>query len=250
VTGGTLNILVIDDNQVLLETLAAGLETNGFAVTTALTGREGLAKTIEKHPDLVVLDIRLPDIDGFQVCAEVRKNAATADIPVIMITGDRTVDIDKGFAIGADDCIMKPIEMDYLVGRIRKLTSHRPRILIVDDDRQLSDMLAKVLASRKYEPVVLNEGTEVIQVIKEKKPELALLDISLPLGPDGVEMCRMIKRNPETKHVPVIMLTANEYVDLVEKCFDLGAEDYLFKPFNLTDLMLRVRKYIRSTEEK
>jgi DNA-binding response OmpR family regulator len=219
-------------------------------VTTAINGRQGLVKIIDSQPDLVLLDVRLPDIDGFQVCRETRSNPRGAGIPIILMTGDMTVDIDRGFSLGADDCIIKPLDMKYLTSRIKKLAGGRTQILVVDDDRQIGDMLSKVISAQKYEPQVLTDGSNIMNVIKEKKPDLLLLDISLPIGPDGVEICRMLKSDPSTRDIPVIMLTANEYVDAVEKCFSFGAEDYLFKPFSIPDLVLRMKKYIAYSKKK
>jgi DNA-binding response OmpR family regulator len=250
VTAKNIRVLIVDDDVTILDTLTVTLENEGFVVTTAINGRQGLVKIIDSQPDLVLLDVRLPDIDGFQVCRETRSNPRGAGIPIILMTGDMTVDIDRGFSLGADDCIIKPLDMKYLTSRIKKLAGGRTQILVVDDDRQIGDMLSKVISAQKYEPQVLTDGSNIMNVIKEKKPDLLLLDISLPIGPDGVEICRMLKSDPSTRDIPVIMLTANEYVDAVEKCFSFGAEDYLFKPFSIPDLVLRMKKYIAYSKKK
>lgn len=244
--GNHIKVLVIDDNQVVLDVTAAGLEAEGFTVDTALDGNTGLAKSSEMKPDLVLLDVKLPDIDGFQVCKELRSRPATQATPVIMMTGDRTVDIDKGFAVGADDCIIKPIDLAYLSARIIKLVKKKQKILLVDDDRQICDMLADVLGKQDFDVEVHYDGRNILDVVRKAHPDIIFLDVSLPVGPDGLEMCMQIKNNPETKHIPVIMLTANESVDSVEKCFNFGAEDYIFKPFKIPDLLLKLRKYLKN----
>jgi DNA-binding response OmpR family regulator len=245
VSGNNISLLVIDDNQALLETMSIGLEADGFTVATAPDGKKGLDKASAIKPHLILLDVRLPDIDGFQVCRELRRNPDTAATPVILVTGDRTVDIDKGFAVGADDCIMKPVDLGYLSNRILKLVNKRNKVLVIDDDRQICDMLARIIIDQQCDAHVCHDGMNMMDVVRSEKPDLVLLDISLPVGPDGVELCRTIKNDPEAKTIPVIMLTANEHMDSIEKCFEYGAEDYIFKPFNINDLLLRVRKYIK-----
>lgn len=249
-TAKNIRVLIVDDDVTILDTLKVTLENEGFEVSTAINGRQGLVKIFDAAPDLVLLDVRLPDVDGFQVCREVRSNPKGTGIPVILMTGDMTVDIDRGFSLGADDCIIKPLDMKYLTTRIKKLAGGRTQVMVVDDDRQIGDMLEKVISVQKYEPHILTDGSNIMEVIKERRPDLLLLDVSLPVGPDGVEICRMLKSDATTRDIPVIMLTANEYVDMVEKCFSYGAEDYLFKPFSIPDLVLRMKKYIAYSKKK
>ncbi|MGA2091115.1 MAG: response regulator [Endomicrobiales bacterium] len=240
-----ITILVIDDNESILETMSIGLEISGFNVITAADGKSGLARIRQDKPDVIILDIRLPDMDGFQVCKESKSDQQTKDIPVILITGDQTVDIDKGFALGADDCILKPVDMDYLISRIKKLAKIKPKILAMDDDVQICELLSIFLTKQGYDVKCINDGIKIVEIAREFKPKLILLDISLPIGPSGVESCRLLKADPATKNIPVIMVTADEYVEKVDKCFEYGAEDYVFKPFNLPELLLRVKKYAK-----
>lgn len=240
-----IKVLIVDDDEIVLEVTTAGLEINGFEVFTAIDGRQGLAKVEEARPDVVLLDLRLPDIDGFEVLKQIRAKPGNSDIHVIMITGDRTIDIDKAFALGADDCIIKPIDMSFLVSRIVKLTKRKNRVLAVEDDRQISEMLKNVLEKQGYEVAVYHDGKNIAEDVKKYKPDVILLDITLPAGPDGIELCRILKNDPATKSIPVVMLTANDNSGSVDKSFGFGAEDYLFKPFSIPDLTAKIKKYIR-----
>jgi DNA-binding response OmpR family regulator len=118
-------------------------------------------------------------------------------------------------------------------------------VLVVEDDRQISDILRKVLEKNEYHVDIYHDGYKLIETIKKTQPDIILLDISLQVGPDGVELCRMIKEDPSAKNAPIIMLTANEYTDTVEKCFGYGAVDYIFKPFVMSELLLKMKKYLR-----
>lgn len=244
-----IKVLVIDDDNAVLESTAAALELEGFQVMTASNGGQGFQLITNQHPDMILLDVRLPDIDGFDMCKRIRKDPQTLNIPVIMVTGDRTVDIENGFSVGADDCIIKPIDMDYLVSRIKKLTQKNIKILLIEDDRQICDILTNVMTNQKYDLEVLNEGNNIIEKLKKDRPDLILLDITLAVPPDGIEICRLIKRDEYTKDIPVIMLTGSDNTESVEKCFGYGAEDYVFKPFNIQDLLLKIKKYILRIEK-
>ena len=85
---------------------------------------------------------------------------------------------------------------------------------------------------------------DLINKILKNRPDLLLLDISLRIPPDGIEICKSLKADDRTKDIPVIMLTANDNTESVEKCFEFGADDYVFKPFNIPDLLLKMRKYL------
>lgn len=243
--GERIKILIIDDDQIVLDVTAAGLELDGFEVFTALDGNLGIEKVGEVHPNVVLLDLKLPDIDGFEVLRRIRAKPENSDIHVIMITGDRTIDIDKAFAYGADDCIIKPIDMRFLVSRIGKLTKVKYRVLVVEDDRQICDVLKSVLEKQDYSVFIYHDGNALVETAKKIKPDVILLDISLPAGPDGVELCKTVKSDPATKAFPVIMLTANEHTGAVDKCFSYGAADYIFKPFGVSDLTAKIKKYLR-----
>lgn len=110
-------VLVVDDDRDLLKLLELGLEEEGFQVLTALDGSEGLRTAFRAHPDLVILDIMLPGMDGWETCRRLRE---LSDVPIIMLTAKaRDVDVVKGLSIGADDYVVKPFGVAELVARVR-----------------------------------------------------------------------------------------------------------------------------------
>lgn len=245
-----IKVLVIDDNEALLVSLAASLETEGFEVDTAPDGKTGQEKINSTAPDIVFLDVILPDFNGFDICRDVKKNDRTSRIPIIMVTGDRTVDIDKGFAVGADDCIIKPLDVANLKQRIMKLVKKKDKMLIVEDDRQVSDVLTGIVTRHGCEVKVLKDGTALIDQAKEYCPDIVLLDITLAIPPDGIELCRQLKSDPATKDIPVLMLTGNECTKSIDQCFKYGAADYIFKPFNVPDLLGKIKKYLAGPQKE
>lgn len=115
-------ILIIDDDPDVLETMTAVLETRDYQVLTALSGLEGISKAGKEKPDLIIMDVLMPEVDGFATCKMIKENKEIKNIPVILLTGTGMVgDLEKGLAAGAIDFMIKPIDWDKLFLRIKKL---------------------------------------------------------------------------------------------------------------------------------
>jgi len=116
-------ILIVDDDAAFLESSAAILEDKNFCVAKAKNAEAAFEALTVENPDIILLDINLPDKNGFEVLKIIKESKDFSKIPVILITGDLAVHIDRGFCSGADDCIFKPIDMDALVAMMNKLTA-------------------------------------------------------------------------------------------------------------------------------
>ena len=121
---------------------------------------------------------------------------------------------------------------------------HRPRILIVDDDLTITKFLRANLEARNYETLIATDGTEALQTVEREIPDLMILDIVMPKM-DGFEVCHRLR---EWSQIPIIMLSARGDVSDKVRCFDLGADDYMTKPFGVNELIARVRAVLRRTE--
>jgi len=116
------NILIVDDEEDVLELVRYNLDKNGYRTETATTGEEALAKAMAKLPDLVILDLMLPGIDGLGVCKKLKNDTKTQNIPIIMLTAKgEDIDIVTGLELGADDYVTKPFSPKVLVARVRKI---------------------------------------------------------------------------------------------------------------------------------
>lgn len=119
-------ILVVDDEKDILDLLTYNLEKEGYIVVTARNGTAALTAATERHPDLCVLDVMMPGMDGWEVCKSLRRDPATASIPVIFLTArDSEFDEVLGLELGADDYLTKPVRMRTLVARVKKALSRR-----------------------------------------------------------------------------------------------------------------------------
>ncbi|MDO5115363.1 MAG: response regulator transcription factor [Synergistaceae bacterium] len=123
------------------------------------------------------------------------------------------------------------------------------KILVVDDEENLTDFLCRALRQQGYKTLCANDGDAALALIYEELPDLVLLDLMLPLM-DGWEICRRVKSDAETKHIPILMLTARGSAEDVVQGLDLGADDYMRKPFPLDELLARVRVLLRRSRRE
>lgn len=134
-------ILIVDDNPEMVEMLRFALHSEGYAIRTAVTGREALKKALLSPPDLVLLDLVMPGLSGFTVCERLRSHSATASVPIIMVTGlPGEFPRLAGMEVGADDYIRKPFEMPELISRVGDLL--RRTQVACTDTRESKDLVA------------------------------------------------------------------------------------------------------------
>ncbi len=119
-SGMCAKILVVDDESGIVSTLKMSLESDGFKVIVAYTGDEAIRKARREAPDLILLDIMLPDVTGYEICNKIKKDPLTKSIPIIMLTGMGEAGRTAGLELGADDYITKPFDINELKGKIRK----------------------------------------------------------------------------------------------------------------------------------
>jgi len=253
-------ILIVDDVKENLYVLMSILRDD-YVIIAATHGEKALDLAARvPGPDLVLLDIQMPGIDGYEVLSRLKSNPATADIPVIFVTAlAESNDEAIGLKLGAADYIAKPVSPDLLKLRVRtqlELRSFRRKpvnehatlperssLLIVDDIAENIHELAGALKDQ-YRVMVANNGARALEIVLgPNPPELVLLDILMP-GMDGYEVCRRIKATPEGNRIPVIFISvADASVDKV-RGFSIGAADYITKPFDIDEVRARVRTHL------
>jgi diguanylate cyclase (GGDEF)-like protein/PAS domain S-box-containing protein len=238
---------------------------DNYAVVAATSGEKALKLAARKpQPDLMLLDIRMPDMDGYDVLRRLKANPRTADIPVIIVTDLlESEDEARGLKMGAADYIAKPFNPDWLRLRVltqlelrryrRKPILQRPggdgapqgyfSLLIVDDVPENIHELVSAL-SDEYRIMVANNGSKAVELAQgSTPPDLVLLDIVMP-EMDGYEVCRRIKSTEAGNRIPVIFLSVvNESVEKV-RGFSIGAADYITKPFDIDEVRARIRTHL------
>lgn len=257
-------VLIVDDVHENLHALMNILRDE-YAITAATGGEKALEMARRQpQPDLILLDIKMPGMDGYSVLSALKLDAQTADIPVIFVTAlSEAADEARGLALGVADYISKPVNPDLLKTRVRnqlELNLHRkhplkfdiaasadpanpPSLLVVDDIPENIHELLEALKD-EYRIMVASSGVKALEIVQgATPPDLVLLDIMMP-GMDGYEVCRRIKATVIGNRIPVIFVTVIDSAQEKVKGFELGAADYITKPFDIDEVRARIRTHL------
>jgi signal transduction histidine kinase/CheY-like chemotaxis protein len=202
-------ILIIDDEPAAHDLLGRELAGAGYEVLHAAGGREGLKLAKQARPDMITLDIIMPDLDGWSVLKALKADPELCEIPVVLVTIMR--DRDLGFALGAADYITKPHDHELLMRVVGRHVRNegRAQVLVVDDDPKSRDMLRRTLAKAGWTVAEAANGCEALQALERAKPALVLLDLLMP-GMDGFEVLERLQDDEAWREVPVIIVTAKD----------------------------------------
>jgi len=206
-------ILVIDDDQSVRELTERFLLREGFSVVTASGGREGLRLASEVHPAAITLDVLMPDIDGWTVLAAIKGNPELSDIPVILmsILDERT----RGYALGATDYMVKPVDRDRLTAALRSMCRQgNGWVLLVDDDPMIRRTMRLSLEQDGWSVREAESGRNALDQLRQARPDVIVLDLIMPQM-NGFEFLVEMRRCAEWVDIPVLVVTA----------MDLTAED-------------------------
>ncbi|WP_237154195.1 PleD family two-component system response regulator [Oryzibacter oryziterrae] len=271
----TARILVVDDIAANVRLLEARLTAEYFDVHTATSGAEALDMLEHSPFDIVLLDVMMPGMDGFEVCRRIRANPKTTHVPVIMVTAlDQVADRVNGLEAGADDFLTKPVSDVQLITRVKSLvrlklltdeltlranqgnigmdkaltyddlTRGNPsRILIVDDRRSSYERLSTVLASESEVEVETNPQEALFRAA-ENPYDLLIVNITLA-DHDALRLCSQIRSLERTRMLPILLITEMEDTVRLQRGLDLGVNDYLIRPIDKQELLARARTQIR-----
>ena len=205
-------ILVVDDDPSTQHLVSEHLKVIGARFLSASTGEDGLRIAALARPDLIMLDIRLPDRHGSEVLHDLKANPATAGIPVIVIS---VVDKESlGFSLGAVDYLVKPINWDHLFDVLARLGigPGRGDVLVVDDEPTTRDLVRRVLAARGFAVREAGNGEAALAAVRERAPGLMVLDLMMPVM-DGFDTLAALRADPATATLPVVVLTGKHLTD-------------------------------------
>ncbi len=270
-------VLVVDDVLHNVKLLEAKLSSEYFEVLTAMNGIDALEIIEKEQPDIILLDVMMPGMDGFEVCRRLKANPVSAHIPVIMVTAlDQPKDRLTGLEAGADDFLTKPIQDLPLFARVRSLV----RLKVLMDELRVRNSTgkalsnnghfesnpsiklddAKVLVIEDYERVArriagyLEGVTSSIDIddvsngaiSTENLEQYDLFIISLSLRDvDGLRLCSSIRSNESTRHTPVLILIDDGDEERLIQAMDIGVTDYVNRPIDGNELVVRVKAQIR-----
>jgi signal transduction histidine kinase/CheY-like chemotaxis protein len=202
-------VLVIDDDSAVRDLLQRFLQKENFDVLGAASGEEGLRLAREHHPDVITLDVMMPDMDGWAVLAKLKADPALTPIPVVMLT--IVDDKKRGYTLGASDYLTKPIDRDRLFATLAKYRrlDRTLDILIVDDDEASRTLLRDMLAREGLAVREAANGRLALERVAEHPPTLILLDLLMPVM-DGFSVVEELRKHQEWRQIPVVVVTALE----------------------------------------
>jgi CheY-like chemotaxis protein/class 3 adenylate cyclase len=230
-------ILLADDSPLIHRHTVPILEDDGYEVRSASDGAEALELARAITPDLVITDVEMPRLDGYGVCKALKADPATAHVPVLICSSlGEAADLERGFDAGADDYLVKPVIPEELSTRVRALVlgslpASRERILVVDDSPAQRHYVADCLARQGFEVVTADNGKTALERAQAVRPALVVSDYEMPVM-TGFELVHALRRDPELRQIPVIMLTARDGKRDMAQMRAAGASAYLVKPFS------------------
>ncbi len=244
-------ILVVEDSKWLRHMMVNELKQHGYKVIQASNGNDALILAKNEKPDLITLDIIMPGMDGYETCKKLREDPLTHDIPVIMITAlDSQEEREKGFKAGAIEYFLKPFTPDQLTNYISLLfesqkAQRMEKAVVIDDTLSTLHIIKHVLKKQGIEAITATNGKDGLKKIKEYTPDIIISDVYMP-GMDGYQVCHKVKVSPETKHIPLILLTSSGKKEDILKGLAFGANDYIVKPFDENELLSRAVNLLAS----
>lgn len=270
-------VLVVDDILPNVKLLEAKLASEYYEVITATSGPEALEKVEKDAPDIVLLDVMMPGMDGFEVCQTIKSNPAYAHIPVVMVTAlTDAADRVRGLESGADDFLSKPLNDTALMARVRSLVRLKmtvdewrvrentatqlgvvdkagtamnesvkeARLLVVEDQEYDSKKFIETLKVDDDVVEVVTTGMDAMERVIAQDYDLMVISLNLA-SEDGLRLCSHIRSSERSRSVPILMVAGDEDMSRIAHGLEIGAHDYILRPVDSNELLARVRTQIR-----
>lgn len=271
----TARVLVVDDLEPNVKLLEAKLRAEYFDVLSAYSGKEAVERALKDQPDIILLDVMMPGMDGFEACRIIKAAPETAHIPIVMVTAlDQQADRVAGLKAGADDFLTKPVEDVALFARVRSLSrlkmmtdelrmryatgkslgvvgdldlaapsAEKSRILLIDDQIDQAERIRTLLAEDHEVSV---ESDPEVAVTRAKTGDFDLVIINMSIEKmDPLRLCSSIRSFEETRLTPLLAIVRQGDTRKLVRALDIGVNDYLARPVDRNELTARVATQLR-----
>lgn len=268
-------VVVVDDEPINVKLVSAMLKTEQLDILAAYDGKEALKLINNNKIDLILLDIMMPEMDGYEVTRIIKGNIDTKDLPIILITAlNSEEDKKRGLDAGADEFITKPINKFEIISRVKsmlKLKQYRDQmrvrkqtedplsipslnrvsvrncaqsILLVEDNPKDAEIIKQMLTNEPYNLIQVTTGESAIDAAVNEKIDLILLDLMLP-GIDGYKVCQCLKTNSRIPNIQIVMITSLSDLESKVRGLEEGVDEFLVKPIDKRELRLRVNALLK-----
>jgi signal transduction histidine kinase/CheY-like chemotaxis protein len=245
VPNGQKTVLIVDDDEGVREFLAFELKTYGLRILQATDGRKGLEMARKEKPDAILLDVLMPELDGWETLRALRQLEETRSIPVVILSVVENRAF--GISLGAIEHLVKPVDRPALLLALTRagVLATKGYVLIVDDDADVRALLEQELVAAGYRARTAPGGVEALELVRRERPSAVLLDLMMP-PPDGFEVLYRIRQDPLLRDLPVIVVTARELTAADEKMLNHSARRVIRKSSDSAQLIEEVLETLRA----
>ena len=246
-------ILYVDDSKLYHDSVVPKLQSKGYTVHSSYDGVEGW-EYLQDHPiDLVITDVEMPRMNGYELCDQIKQHPNLKEIVVIMTTTLNTEEhIIKGFSVGADGYLTKPFNISELISRVNNFLidarmTRKEKILIVENDPIVANLVRRTLRGNRLYSEIVRNGRIALSKLRTEDFFLVITALELPIF-DGLRLVTEIKQDTNLDEIPIIVLCASQNISNMIKLQSLGIQNFLYKPFNYDRLLVEVEKSIAETK--
>ncbi|MGK0290403.1 MAG: CheY-like chemotaxis protein/two-component sensor histidine kinase [bacterium] len=249
-----MKVLVADDSSFVRRRIREELEAGGYEILEAEDGMQALEILMNETPDLITLDVEMPNMTGYETCLAIRKmmeeEGRNEDLPIVFVTTNDTIEgREQGFIAGATEFVTKSSKKGELLKAVNRYLKPGTEwtgltALIVDDSKSARFLTVQVLKKDGINFIEAESGEEGLEILKERRDEISLVitDYAM-LGMNGVEFCQAIRNDLKMTDLAIIFLTGVSEKSSVLNIFKAGASDYIVKPFVKEELLSRIKMH-------
>jgi DNA-binding response OmpR family regulator len=249
-------VMVIEDNQILSDLIGKALTAEGYEVASYNNGEQGWQAVQKREPDILLLDIVLPEKSGYEILEDMNKAGILARVPTIIVSNSgEPVQVSRSLALGVRDYIVKAdLSVDEVLGKVKRYLSQASsaasvsdahlKVLMVEDDSFLQNIAGKVIGT-VFDMRYVADGASAIREAASFAPDIILLDVILPGEMNGFDILKALRADEKNAKTPIVMFTNLGQEEDRKKALDLGADGYLVKAdFDIESLERIIREQV------